>query len=211
MDGRKYFMTGISALIKKLENLDFQPSVKIALEKTMPRMVKDVQDQMRDDLDNPTPDAINAIQYTIEKGRNGYVGKLYIDREHVRYLYPNIFSVAEDDASGGREIVEPVNIDVDTAGNIVGLGDGRLTTLRLNTADYLNVPLGRSQEYNGLPEGLYRRVKSPGNAERLIMLLAYSYSRQTDPHFMYFEAARDSVEAHFMQCLRNEIRRQLRS
>lgn len=202
MSELKNFADGLQNRMRKVE----ENATEATLKKILPIAQDAARRQMEKDLDDPLPTTLDAIRTKLERSGNGYRGKVYIKREYVRALYPNIFGMIEEDASGGIDIITPVNITVDAAGNIPGLSSGALTTLRLNTDEYLNVPLGESASYNNLPSGLYQKFRTTGQRNtRLVMLLRYDYRRVIEPKYKYFESVRRVIERDFVRCMAAEF------
>lgn len=166
------------AFLKDCEEI-VEKEIPFALSKAMEKTVKRARALARlsakRELHNPRKSTLNAIRArwpsktAIKRGN--VEAAVFIADFLVDELHPIICGGLIENTSGGRDIITPVNMKVNEAGNIGGLRSKRLTRLRQQTDKYINIPLGVS---SNLPPGLYRKYASG----RLVMLLAYSENRQ---------------------------------
>ena len=167
---------------------------------------------MRRDLHKPTKSAQNAIRSVFTSKRSvmrRHEGRatVFIREWAVPKLHPLVYGDRSiDKTSGGRDVITPVNLKLSDKGNIIGLRSGRLTRMKMESIEYLNVPLGsKTPRTRHLPPGLYEKW-GEGRFGGLNMLLAYHENREQEALWCaYLQETPRAMAGNAIRAMRQEL------
>ena len=141
-------------------------------------------------LDNPVPRVLEtAIRKYAPRKNQVYTraAKVFI----AKWMAPKYRDLVYGDTVrqlSGNTIITPVNADINSFGNVVGLRGRRNILRRIRELEeigfeFVEVPLGAESEYGGLHAGLYERIGVGEFSENLNMLFSYEEQRTYKPQW----------------------------